>query len=793
ALRIEGVRPARRSFIQNADEASWRQITSVVESARENLRKVLALTGERRREIEDFELRIAYYSAGITRLLQPVGELDHRKAELRRTSLEFADEIERNVITPFRAEEGLQIYNGQPIDPFKTRVKDEAYWLLSLYMKQQVLLLELILDSDLTAYEKSRGSIADDIARHKEQLRSMAILLGTRPELQPVFDSLQNKIDGLLRQESAITSGYATVLAIDVDLQIAEQRLIEMGRGLHAVISADIERADRTNRLVSLLILAGIVCAVGIFGALLARDVIRIVVGLEAAQGALRLSEQNLRITLDSIGDGVIATDIGGRVTAMNRVAEQLTGRAREEARGAPLGEVLRIVDTDTRQAIEDPVVRVLRERRVVEVSSNATLLSFDGKEYRISDSGAPIQDEQGTVSGVVLVFRDATERFRLQERLRQSEKMEAVGQLAGGVAHDFNNMLMGIGGAAELLQLHAQEHPETAQYVRLITTTVARAAELTRKLLSFSRKGMMLSSVFDLHTCIESALALLERSIDKRIVIRRDFHADTANVKGDSAQLQSAFLNLGLNARDAMPDGGTFAVVTRCITLDEAYCRQSAFALTPGRYVEITVSDTGIGMDRSTLSRVFEPFFTTKGRDKGTGLGLASVYGAVKEHGGDIHVYSEPSKGTAFRICLPATTAEIAPVARNADTPAPRAARILIVDDEEIIRSSVAGFLRGRGVAVLVATDGVEALDVFRREHASIDLVILDLIMPRKSGRETFYEIRTMDPRARVVISSGFPLDTNAQELVDHGACGFIQKPYRLGELAELIDQALK
>jgi PAS domain S-box-containing protein len=898
-------------FIQNADEASWTDMTHRMRSAQADLRELLTLTQDRPREIGDLAKKIESYQSIINRLFEPVMQLNAQKTELQKSGLSFTNIIDRALIDPFRAEEGLRIYAGLPIDPFKARVKDEATSLRGLYQEQQILLLGLLQDLNLVKYKLDRASIAADIAQHNAQLTYMGILIGKESDLQPVFDLLSAKIAALLNIERMITGLLADILSLDKELDNAGAQLSLAKGNLVAVINAEIEQEAALNRLANILLLTGIVASLAVFGVLLGRDVIRFVRHLEVAhrnlteselrfrtvieqaadaiilsdfsgavievnrracdllgytreellalnlrdladgdapppwtqavagepvtletgqrrkdgsvfpaeirighivyagrdtllgiarditerkraEAALQLSEENLRITLDSIGDGVIATDIHGNVVRMNRVAEQLTGVTLAGARGRALKEIFHIINTETRQEAEDPVERVLKENKIVEIATTTTLVAADDREYRIADSGAPIQNERGEIFGVVLIFRDVTEQHRLQEKLRHSEKMDAIGQLAGGIAHDFNNMLTGIIGTADLMAPLVADQSDLAESIGLILNTATRAADLTQKLLSFSRKGRVLSASFDLHDCIDSALAILERSIDKTIVIERRFAALSPSVTGDATQLENAFLNLGINARDAMPHGGRLSVSTGNVDLDEDYCRHSAFTLAPGRHVRVRVGDTGVGMDRKILERIFEPFFTTKSGERGTGLGLASVYGAVKEHGGDIQVESEPGKGTVFTIHLPAGKTGAPETARELETIRPLSGVILIVDDEEIVRSSLERFFRDSQFTVLTAGDGEEALAVYRREKDKIDVILLDLVMPRKSGRDTFYELKAINPAARIIVSSGFAHDTNVMALIQDGASAFIQKPYRFRELMKLIGQVM-
>ncbi len=511
----------------------------------------------------------------------------------------------------------------------------------------------------------------------------------------------------------------------------------------------------------------------------------------QQAAAALQESAENLRITLDSIGDAVITTDAQGRVERLNPVACQLTGWEAEAARGRPLGEVFRLVSGQTREPVEDPVARIMAAGQVVGLVGQTLLLARDGGERQIADSGAPIRDAQGRVQGVVLVFRDVTEQLRLEAQLRQAQKMEAIGQLAGGVAHDFNNMLGGILGAAELLALKLGEDHPLRKYVNLITDAGETAASLIGKLLAFSRQAKVRSAPVDLHQTINDAVHILERSIDRRITIHADLSADPAVIMGDGAQLENVFINLGLNARDAMPDGGEIHISTRRVELDAGFILSGEDPIPAGTYLEAIVADTGVGMEPYVLARVFEPFFTTKGVGRGTGLGLPAIYGTVREHQGCIRVYSEPGRGSVFKVYLPAAPEPAIPATaaegREAATCLNRT--ILLVDDEAVLRTVGASLLEAAGCRVLLAEDGRVGIEVFKAHAGEIDLVLLDLVMPNLGGRETFIELKRLNPGVKVIFASGFAKDAGVSELLtDPAAVGFIQKPYRRAELYKLL-----
>ncbi|MDC7231922.1 MAG: ATP-binding protein [Spirochaetales bacterium] len=421
-------------------------------------------------------------------------------------------------------------------------------------------------------------------------------------------------------------------------------------------------------------------------------------------------SREYISATFRSIEDGVITCDTSGTVRSLNRAAEQLTGWAAEEAVGMTITGVFRIVNSKNGNERINPIWTVLKEGSVSSLPEETILVSRQGKKYEIDDSYTPMLDGSGKIFGAVITFRDVTEEHALQKSFIQSQKMDAVGQLAGGVAHDFNNMLGGIIGAAELLKLKGADSPESSPFLKMILDSAGRAADLAANLLAFSRRQAAGSTPVDIHKIIKDTVALLGNTIDKRIEIVKNLDAHASLVIGDNAQLQSVFLNLGINASHAMPDGGTLTFSTQKITVNDEFCAGSPFDISPGEFIEIEVRDTGSGITEEHLERIFEPFFTTKGQGKGTGLGLAAAYGTVQQHKGLISVSSELEKGSCFRILLPLAIG-IRSVHEKEMTPVAGAGKILLVDDEAVMRATGGGILESLGYDVILAENGHQAI----------------------------------------------------------------------------------
>lgn len=393
----------------------------------------------------------------------------------------------------------------------------------------------------------------------------------------------------------------------------------------------------------------------------------------------------------------------------------------------------------------------------------------------------------------LLVVFMDITDQKRIEYELRQSQKMEVVGQLAGGIAHDFNNMLTAILGSAEMMEKYVKNKPVEEKLLNTIREAAGRSADLTAQLLAFSRKGSSIIVQIWINKAIKTVISLLEHSIDKNIKIETRLTAERDLVIGDTTQLQNSLLNLGINARDAMQEGGTITFTTANVFLDVAFCRSNGSHLQPGDYIEISVSDTGTGIDKKVLEHIFEPFFTTKGIGKGTGLGLAAVYGTVKEHNGCVTVFSEPGLGTVFKLYIPLAEEQKQNTIVVADKTRPRdSGGILLVDDEVLIRNMGQALLLDHGYQVYLAENGAEALEVYERERENISLVILDVVMPVMGGKEALQRLTESYPNIRVLISSGFHHDENSDSFIKQGAVGFIQKPYNTRELFKAVDEAI-
>ena len=500
---------------------------------------------------------------------------------------------------------------------------------------------------------------------------------------------------------------------------------------------------------------------------------------------ANREREDKYRALFDGVPVGLYQTTREGRILDANRAILEMIG----------VDDLAALRNWNVRDGYANPGEREAwcREleahgqihREIQWRRPDGSVLWVDERARVCRDPGGLVHYD-GSVLDITERKRAEAEREGFRERLRQSEKLEAIGHLAGGVAHDFNNQLTAIMGFAETLEDLCLEDAQR-NFARNILRSCQRSADLTRQLLAFARKGSILAEPVDLHQLIAEVVNLLGHSIDKRIEIRTSLAADRRVVLGDASQLQNALMNMGINARDAMPGGGVLAFATR--VLDPGPPEAG-----PGPVLEITVTDTGMGMDSETVRHIFEPFFTTKGLGEGTGLGLASVYGTVKQHDGHIEVQSAVGRGSRFTIHLP-----LRDLPAEAPGPAPDAeprrdqGHILFVDDESLVVEVTSQILEALDYQVTVRRDGAEAVEFYRKAWPEVDLVILDMVMPRMGGKDAFLEMQKINPQVKALIVSGFSVEGEAQHLLDSGALGFLQKPYRRIELARMVAKALK
>jgi PAS domain S-box-containing protein len=503
---------------------------------------------------------------------------------------------------------------------------------------------------------------------------------------------------------------------------------------------------------------------------------------------ALKRSEEKYRNILQSIVEGYYEVDLRGDFTLVNEAICHIFDYPRETLLQMNLKD---FTDAENARRGHEAFLHVYETGETLK-AYEWCIQRKDGMERHVEASVSLMRDDQNHTCGFRGILHDVTERKLAEEernglalQLKQAQKMEALGTLAGGIAHNFNNLLMGIQGYTSLLLLESNLDESRRKMLESIQRQVRSGSRLTTQLLGYAREGNVSTRPFGLNELIQDTMNTFGAT-RKDIVIHADLDKNLCPILADHGQIEQTLMNLLINAGEAMPHGGE--ITLRARNASPHMMEGKPYTPKPGPYVLLSVTDTGIGMSRETQERIFEPFFTTKGLVNGTGLGLSSVYGIVKAHGGYIDVESKPDQGATFLIFLPASR-EVVP----ADSKDPQKAlhgteRILIVDDEGIVLEVAGHMLRQLGYQVVEAQNGHEALEIYQRDHDIIDLVIFDMIMPEMSGHELFEKIQATDPQTRTLLSSGYSLNDEARKILEVGCDGFIQKPFDLRELSRKV-----
>jgi two-component system, cell cycle sensor histidine kinase and response regulator CckA len=495
-----------------------------------------------------------------------------------------------------------------------------------------------------------------------------------------------------------------------------------------------------------------------------------------------------LALIIDSSQDAILAKALDGTITAWNRGAERIYGYKPEEVIGKSIS---MLVPDDRPDEIPDILRKVAQGERIEHYES--VRITKDGRRLNVSISVSPLRDAKGEIVGASAIARDITDQRRAEDQLRHSQKMEAVGRLAGGMAHDFNNVLGIINACAEFLRDRIARESEPSVYVENIRKATERGTALTRQLLAFSRKQVVKPVILDLNDRLKEISKLLRPLMGDDVEIVISPRPRSAIVEADPGQLDQIVMNLAVNARDAMPKGGRFILETDLVEFDQHFAQQHQ-PLNPGKYVMLAVSDSGGGMDKATLSRIFEPFFTTKELGKGTGLGLATVYGIVRQSGGHIWVYSEPGRGTTFKVYFPSAEHKLtspAPTEADAVAPERQGTTILLVEDDEIMRSLTKKMLQEQGYGVVEAKDGKAALEWVQANPGQIDLLLTDVVMPAVSGPELAERLSRSHPTLKVVYMSGYTGELmEASERLKHGV--LVEKPFTRTALLNTLHKTL-
>lgn len=497
--------------------------------------------------------------------------------------------------------------------------------------------------------------------------------------------------------------------------------------------------------------------------------------------------QNRLALIVDSSQDAIIGKNLDGIVTHWNKGAEEMYGYSAPEMIGRPISA---LAPPDRTDEIPEILKKIRNGERVEYFES--VRVTKDKRRLNVSVSVSPIYDAEGRVVGASTIARNITAQKKVEDQLRQSQKMEAVGRLAGGVAHDFNNLLGIVTACSELLRSHV--NADALEYVDNIQEASKRGAQLSRQLLAFSRRQPVQVQLLDWNERLREVSKLLKPLMGDDVEITLLPRSETAIVEADPAQLDQIVLNLAVNARDAMPRGGKLIIETGVYDFDESFAREHP-SMSAARYVMLAISDNGVGMDEATRARVFEPFFTTKEVGKGTGLGLATVYGIVKQSGGHVLVYSEPGHGTTFKIYLPSAEHKVGVVREKREEALPskrEGITILLAEDDSVMRRLTRKILEEHGYKVLEAEDGQEALEALRASGKPVDLTLTDVVMKGMTGPELVLRLIDSCPQMRVVYMSGYTGELMAHQGVDVGI-RLLEKPFTRAALLRTLDEALR
>jgi len=505
------------------------------------------------------------------------------------------------------------------------------------------------------------------------------------------------------------------------------------------------------------------------------------------AEEALALEKERLFVTIQSIGDGVIATDQQGTILLINRVASKLTGWSIQDATGMPISKVFNIINEKTRKSCQNPVRKVMNTGRIIGLANHTILISKDGTEYMIADSGSPIFNNKNEIIGVVLVFRNITEQQKIDQQLNQTQKMEAIGTLAGGLAHDFNNMLGIILGNTSHAQSILDESHDLYPVLAEILDATKKAQTLTQQLLTFSKGGEPIKKVTRIGNLIKESSEFVTRGSSCKC--RFDIAKDLWAIEVDRGQLDQVISNLVINARQAMPEGGMIKISAENISVGQNYIKD--YPVSNGQYIRICIQDQGIGISQHHLDKIFNPYFTTK--QKGSGLGLATSYSIIKRHDGHIHVNSRIHEGSEFQIYLKASLADPPLVETETRTFHRGDGKVLIMDDDSAILKMAQRMFSKMGYHVDLAYDGHFAIEMYEKamaESQPYDFVILDLTVPGgMGGAETISELKMIDPQVKAIVSSGYSNDPIMSQYKENGFVGVIPKPYTTNQVAKVLN----
>ncbi|MES0446823.1 MAG: response regulator [Desulfobacterales bacterium] len=625
----------------------------------------------------------------------------------------------------------------------------------------------LIIDDDENHIKLLKGMLKSENYNLLGALRGeegLKIVADTPPDLI-LLDVLMPEMDGfevcrrLKREEKTRIIPVVMITA----LKEKESRLKALEEGADDFLSKPVDKTELLARIKSLL-------------------------RIRTYHNALQESEERYRNILDNIHESYFEMDLAGNFTFFNDSLIRMTGYSRDELMGMNNREY---TSEETAQKMYTIFNQVYRTGEPAEINDYEIFVK-GGKISTLELSTNLMKDQDDQPVGFMGIARDVTERLKaekerkqLEAQLQQAQKMETIGTLAGGIAHDFNNLLQGIQGRVSLMLMGAASSHPHFEHLNGIVDYVEGGANLTRQLLGFARGGKYEVKTTDLNELIKNQNQMFGRT-KKEITIREKYEENLWSTEVDRRQIEQVLMNLYINALQAMPGGGDLYVQTENIIIDENYIKP--YMIKPGKYIKTSVTDTGVGMDKATQQRIFDPFFTTKEMGRGTGLGLASVYGIVKNHDGFINVYSEQGEGTTFNFYLPTSEEEIVDEKELTEDILKGSETVLLVDDEDMIIDVGKPILEQMGYNVLTATGGKEALDIYEKNKQEIGIVILDMIMPGMGGGDTYDRLKELNPDIKVLLSSGYSINGQATTILERGCDGFIQKPFNVMGLSRKI-----
>jgi PAS domain S-box-containing protein len=637
------------------------------------------------------------------------------------------------------------------------------------------------LEDEVTKRERAEEALRESEERYRELVKHAPAGIFEIDYINQKFVSVNNamcEISGYTREEFLSINPF-DILTEDSKIHFSE-RMARLFAGEKVPDTPEFKTRAKNGREVWVILNTRFVYKNG--KPVGATAIVHDITEIKCAEEALRESEEKYRLLVDNANDGIfIAQD--GVIKFPNPKTQEILGYSADELAKLPYETLFH--PEDWHIYVERKEKRLKGEE--VPSTYSVRVITRAGEVLWAQFSDVPIVWEGEAAK--LFFARDITPQKKLEAQLLQAQKMEAIGTLAGGIAHDFNNLLMGIQGNASLILIDIESGHTHYEKLKKIEHQVQSGAELTKQLLGFARGGKYEVKPTDLNTLIKKENQMFGRT-KKEITIHEKYEENLWTVEVDKVQIQQILLNLYVNAWQAMPGGGGIFIETENTTLDKEYVQ--SFHLPPGRFVKLSITDTGIGMDEATQQRIFEPFFTTKKIGRGTGLGLASVYGIVRNHGGIIEVYSKKGKGTTFYIYLPASEKEIIEEMQLPEEFIKGSGTILLVDDEDRIIDVCSELLKTMGYDVLIAKSGKEAIETYRIKKEDVDMVILDMIMPDMSGGETYEKLLGTNSKIKVLLSSGYSIDGQAAEILERGCDGFIQKPFNMKELSLKIKDIL-